>query len=233
MAAEVWRVVEYQYRNSTRKLVDTDEEQALLEAMIDSVKPRTPRGLGPLHYLLSTPFRHPPLRNGSRFGTKSERALFYAARTVKTALTEVAYYRLVFLRGTKADLGVIDQQLTAFKVPIRAKVAIDLTSPPFSRFRGKISSPVSYADSHALGREMRADGVEAISFFSARDPKGINFALFEPAFGSNKPVAEEGWYCRASTAGVEMIRFSALTPQTHLFPRAHFEVDGKLPTPAT
>ena len=39
-----WRVVESQYVLATRKLVDSDEEQVLLEELIDRVKPPLPVG---------------------------------------------------------------------------------------------------------------------------------------------------------------------------------------------
>ena len=70
-----FRVVESQHVVSTRKLVDSGEEQALLEELVDRVKPPLPSDpeLRRLHYLLSTPFRHPPLRYGSRFGTRAPR----------------------------------------------------------------------------------------------------------------------------------------------------------------
>ena len=55
-------VVEAQHRNATRRLVDSDAEQELLESLIDRVKPPVPAGaeFQGLHYLLLTPFRHPP-----------------------------------------------------------------------------------------------------------------------------------------------------------------------------
>ena len=55
---EPWRVVEAQHVNSTRKLVDRDDEQELLEALIDGAKRPAPAGdrFTGLHYLLSTPF---------------------------------------------------------------------------------------------------------------------------------------------------------------------------------
>ena len=75
---EPWRVVEGQHQISTRKLVASDAEQALLEALIETVKPGQ---LSParLHYLLATPFRYPPLRHGSRFGRRFEPGLWYGA----------------------------------------------------------------------------------------------------------------------------------------------------------
>ena len=71
LSGRAWRVVESQHLFSTRKLVDSDAEQALLEELIEEVKPPTGVPAG-LHYLLFTPFRYPPLRHGSRFGTRAE-----------------------------------------------------------------------------------------------------------------------------------------------------------------
>ena len=101
------RVVESQVVNSTRKLLDSDAEQAVLEDLLDRhAKLPVPAGFEDLHYLLYTPFRHPPLRNGSRFGTRQERGILYGSSDLPTAFAEVAYYRLLFLEGTTADLGV-------------------------------------------------------------------------------------------------------------------------------
>ncbi|HYZ89810.1 MAG TPA: RES family NAD+ phosphorylase, partial [Myxococcales bacterium] len=114
-------MVEAQFRNSTRKLVDSDAEQELLEELIDRrAKLPVPEGFEGLHYLLYTPFRHPPLRNGSRFGTRLERGILYGARELPTAFAEVAYYRLVFLDGPAIDLGELHLELTAFWFGISA-----------------------------------------------------------------------------------------------------------------
>jgi len=96
-----WRVVEAQHQVSTRKLVDSAEEQALLEDLIDRVKPPDATG-GRLHYLLFTPFRYPPLAHGSRFGGRHERGIWYGSVERRSAFAEVAYYRLLFLEGTQA-----------------------------------------------------------------------------------------------------------------------------------
>ena len=121
-----WRVVEAQHRNGTRRLVDSDEEQGVLEALIDRVKPPAPAGpeFRGLHYLLFTPFRHPPLPHGSRFGTRAEPSLFYASEVRETALAETAYYRLLFLEGTRAELGPVTVELSAFQVEVRTRAAV-------------------------------------------------------------------------------------------------------------
>lgn len=229
-----WRVVEAQHRISTRRLVNDDDEQALLEALIDGSKPPVPKDCDGLHYLLSTPFRHPPLRRGSRFGTREERSLFYASRELPTALAEVAYYRLLFLEGTRAELEPVVVDLSAFQVRLRAQVVVDLTRPPFDAWEREISSPLSYRASQALGRELREDGVELALYRSARDPaRGVNLALFSPAcFARKRPTVPETWLSVSTRAGVEFSRRDYFERRSLRFARADFEVDGRLPAPA-
>ncbi len=191
LALDAWRVVESQYVTSTRKLVDSSAEQDLLEQLIDGAKPPVPAELAALglHYLLFTPFRHPPLRNGSRFGTRFERGIFYGSLEVETALAEVAYYRLLFLEGTKAELGLVETEHTAFRVAVRTDVGIDLTVKPFVDHEAEISSPTDYAHAQELGRELRQDGIEVCLFTSARaSSRSTNLALFAPAFARKAPV---------------------------------------------
>ena len=85
-----WRAVEAQHQVSTRKLVDSVEEQILLEELIERAKPPDVTH-GKTHYLLATPFRYPPLRYGSRFGGRHERGIWYGSETRGTAFAEVAY----------------------------------------------------------------------------------------------------------------------------------------------
>jgi hypothetical protein len=235
LAGRFRRVVEAQFRNSTRKLVDSDEEQRALEELLDArAKLPVPAGFEGLHYLLYTPFRHPPLRNGSRFGTRLERGILYAARNLATAFAEVAYYRLLFLEGTAAPLAPLIVDLTAFSFRISAARAVDLTEAPFRRFEGRISSPASYAESQRLGAEMRADGIEACLYVSARArERGINLAVFENVFRPRRPLDEQRWSCTAARERVELSA-QRLTgrDERHVFEREQFLVNGKLPAPA-
>jgi hypothetical protein len=226
-------VVEAQHLVSTRKLVDSTEEQIMLETMIDRVKPlqRTPARL---HYLLFTPFRYPPLRNGSRFGTRRERGIWYGAMDRRTAFAEVAYYRMVFLAGSRAKLGALETALTAFTARLRTRRGIDLTKSPFEAHRRTISSPTSYVSSQALGKVMRAAEVEVFRYYSARDAEdGINVGVFSPtAFGGAKPRAFETWHCAASNDRVDLAQRDYFKRETYSFPREQFLVDRELPSPA-
>ena len=228
-----WRVVEAQHLVSTRKLVDSNEEQELLESLIDRVKPPVGTG-GRRHYLLFTPFRYPPLRHGSRFGTRRERGLWYGSLDRRTAFAEVAYYRMVFLEGTHASLGTVETPLTAFSASLRTPAGIDLTVTPFDSHRRAISSPSTYNSSQSLGTAMRAAGVEAFRYFSARDVAGgINIGVFSPSvFGTSRPRTLETWHCAATRERVDFAQRDYFKRDTLGFPRAQFLVNGALPAPA-
>jgi hypothetical protein len=229
-----WRVVESQTITSTRKLVDSDEEQALLEELVEGAKPPVPQTLDlrGLHFLLFTPFRYPPLRHGSRFGTRFERGIWYGSRDLDTAFAEVAYYRLLFLEGSAADLGTLTVDLSAFQAAIRTRRGIDLTAAPFREHTARIASKTSYAASQKLGREMREAGVEAFVFVSARDPRrGDGVGLFEPAFARRKPTVPETWVCSAARGKVEFLKKDVFSARRLAFARGTFEVNGALPGP--
>lgn len=228
-----WRAVEAQHRLSTRKLVASAEEQELLEELLERVKPPETTGAR-LHYLLFTPFRYPPLRHGSRFGTRHERGIWYGAEHRRTAFAEVAYYRLVFLQGSAADLGTVTTPLTTFAVALRSSRAVDLTAAPFTAHRRAIASPSSYRSTQPLGAAMREAGVELCRYPSARDAEhGVNVAVFAPeAFGTAAPRRFESWYCIANRRRVELARGGFGARETYVFPRAQFLVDGTLPVPA-
>jgi len=228
-----WRVVEAQHLLSTRKLVDSADEHEVLEELIDHVKPPDDTR-GRVHYLLFTPFRYPPLRHGSRFGGRHERGIWYGSQHLPTAFAEVAYYRLLFLEGTTASLGVITTALTAFTVRARSERGVDLAAPPFAAHRKSIASRVSYAATQSLGAAMRDAGVELFVYPSARDAAGgANIGAFTPAvFKSAKPHGFETWHCAADHERVELTRSDFTGRETHVFPRAQFLVSGALPAPA-
>ena len=227
-----WRVVEAQHQVSTRKLVDSVEEQELLEELIERVKPPDVTG-GRLHYLLFTPFRYPPLRHGSRFGARQERGLWYGAETIATALAEVAYYRLLFLDGSRGAIGPVITSLTAFMVRARSSRGVDLVSKPFAAHRSAIASPTSYAASQALGADMRAAGVELFRYPSARAVDGVCIGAFSSSvFGAAKPQKFATWHCTATTSRVEFAQSDYLARETSTHERAEFLVDGELPAPA-
>jgi len=83
---------------------------------------------------------------------------------------------------------------------------------------------------------MRADGVEAFSFKSARDPEsGINLGLFTPlAFARKQPERNsfQSWQCVADHRVIEFLRTNALETASITFSVDKFLVNGELPFPA-
>lgn len=227
-----WRVVEAQHQLATRKLVDSAEEQIVLEEIIEASKPPAVGNVR-VHYLLATPFRYPPLRHGSRFGSRFVPSIWYGSETRRAAFAEVAYYRLLFLDGTKADLGPLSTQLTAFTVSARSRRGIDLTASPFAAHRKAIASPADYATTQALGHAMRAAGVELFRYPSARDTHGgVNVGAFSPVvFGAAKPQLLETWHSFATKARVEVVKRDYFAQSSFAFERAEFLVNGRLPSP--
>lgn len=225
-------MVESQEEVATRSLVDSLAKQAALERLLEESKP--PRqDDGTLHYLLATPFRYPPLKHGSRFGGRFEPSLFYAAMDRSSLLAESAYYRFVFRSGLEAPFErPLATSHTAFAVRISTECGVALDEPPFSAFQELFLSPTDYQSSQALGAALRSEGVQAIIYRSARDPKyGRNVGLYTPsALASQRPEQQVSWRCEVSDTLClwrEQGSHSVIT-----IPVEQFLAGGSLPKPA-
>lgn len=229
------RIVESQEQIATMSLVDNSSEQAILEDLLETSKPPYPDHSKSYHYLIKTPFRYPPLRYGSRFGLASQPGLFYASQVLVTALTECAYYRLVFFDGmdTQPDKHIISEH-TTFKISIETDQGVVLDYKPFDQYRSAISNPVDYSISQQLGSDMRDSGVKAFIYQSARgSEQGVNIGVFEiDAIKSKKPYGLEEWLCSTEQNAVTFISKLSKTIRYH-FNIEEFLVDSRLPSPAT
>lgn len=227
------RMVESQEEIATRGVVDSLEEQAVLERLLERTKPARPVGTEKLHYLLATPFRYPPLRHGSRFGGRFEPSLFYGCLNRSALIAEASYYRFVFVAGMKTPISKpIATRHTAFSAAYASDRGIRLEAEPFQAFREALRSPVDYAATQALGAALRGDGIGACHFVSARDPDaGINVALFTPAaLRDRAPRCQTTWQCE-TTPGTVKWRAQG-EPTVTTVPITQFLVGGVLPTPA-
>jgi hypothetical protein len=233
LAGTLRRLVESQEQVATNGLVRSLHRQAALEEMLEATKPALRRGTEHLHYLLAAPFRYPPLPHGSRFGSRTEPSLFYGSLNPETVLAEAAYYRFVFWSGmTTPPAEKYVTQHTLFGAEYRTARGLNLREPPFARLQKQLTDPADYSASQQLGAALRAAGVEAFEYQSARDPaRGSNLALFTPcALSQPAPSSFESWLCE--TAG-EQVRFYARQGAgVHVFPLALFLLKGKLPQPA-
>jgi hypothetical protein len=207
---EPWRVVEAEHILSARDLVDTLEEHDLLEELLESAKPPIEKQK---NYLIFTPFRYPPLKHGSRFGGIHEQSLWYGSIKLETAFTEVAYYQLKFFQDTKANLGYIETDLTAFNTHIRTAKGIDLTRKPFINYHHQISNKNNYEYSHQIGSQMRHANIEAFIYHSARtlNPEK-NIGIFTSKIFQQKKQQyifnQQTWKCISNKTDVEFSRMS-------------------------
>jgi hypothetical protein len=222
-------VVEAQHVVSTMALVDTLDEQALLEQVLDDSKPAVPDDCRQHHYLLFTPFRygatHP---QGSRFrGAGLTPGVFYASLQVTTAVAEMAFWRLLFYAESPATPWPANAgEYTAFTVRFAARRGLDLTRPPLNEDAVTWTAPVDYAPCQALAETARSAGVQAIKYQSAR-AAGLNVALFTcAAFATRKPDEQRRWRIHVSAAGARAIGES---PDERIaFDRAAFSRDPRI-----
>ncbi len=198
-SGSAWRVVEFQHAASTRKLVETKLDQALLEDILEATKPPVAQSAENLHYLLKTPFRYnAPYPVGSRFRRAGmTEGVFYASEKIRTALAETCYYRLRFFKESP-DTALPRQQerLTVFSVEYESNQTIDLTRPPFIKDREKWICPSDYQPTQTLAETAREANIQIICYESTRDLEhGTNLALLSPsAFKSKKPKVQQTWF---------------------------------------
>lgn len=116
---------------------------------------------------------------GSRFSDGTY-GVFYAARTLATAIAETCYHREQFMRATQEppmelDMRVLltdlDQELTDIR-GMRERLAA-------------VYDPQSYHASQALGRQLRAENAWGIVYDSVRHAGGTGVAVFRPPALSN------------------------------------------------
>jgi hypothetical protein len=224
-----WRLVEAQHRVSTMKVVDTPEEQAVLEDAIEASKPPLPPECRHLDYLLSTPFRYPALYpSGSRFRRAGlTEGVFYASEEVETAVTEMAFRRLLFFaESPDTPWPANPAEYTAFSAAYQTRAGIDLTAPPFAAERERWRHPRDYSHCQSLAESARRGAIEAIRYGSARCA-GINLALLTcGVFKKPKPVARQTWRIHLQASGVQVL--GEMPRQRRAFDRGFFAADERI-----
>ncbi len=177
-----WRAVEAQHKVSTMSLVHGSlADQALLEDILDEVKPPIPEEAQGLHWLLFTPFRYYPLPEGSRFRRKNDPGIFYGAEDRQTACAESGYWRLRMWMDSE---GLSGKQkavpLTLFEFHGASVRSIDLTLPPLAADCDIWTNQDDYSGTQQLAGNAREAGIEVIRYGSVRNHGGYCLALMSP-----------------------------------------------------
>ena len=201
----LWRGVEAQHRVATMHLVDTLDEQAELERILEASKPPLPPAFAGLHHLLNTPFRyHSP--HPSRFRRPGEAGLWYGAHELHTACAEVGYWRWRFLMDSA---GLRDGELVTEHTFFQAQVqgaAIDLTRAPWKASALHWQHPSDYNACQALGAAARTHGVQWMRYASVRMQGGLCGAVLAPqCLSLNAHVPVQTWVSKVTASAALML----------------------------
>jgi len=193
--------------NSTRKLVDSDDEQTRLEDLIENIKPPVPDECRELDYLLFTPFRYDSeYPTGSRFRRSgASPGVFYASECIETAVSETAFYRLLFFaESPDTRIPTVSFNFTAFSVGVADTNMIDLTSVPLVSDQPDWIHLTDYSACQQLADDVRAIGSQIIRYRSVRDPnRGHNLAILGcNAFTIRQPATRQTWQFLIDKSGV-------------------------------
>lgn len=204
-----WRAVEAQHKNATMALVHGRlDDQAVLEDIIEAVKPRRPPETDGLDFLLWTPFRYQsPPPAGSRFRGRQDPGVFYGAEDITTACAEAGYWRFRFLVDSE---GLAAQPctmpMTVFEFHGATESLLDLTRPPLVSRRDEWIRPHDYAATQVLANDCRNSSIEVIRSESVRNsPEGRCLTILTPAvFRAAKaghPMRTQSWSLYIDPAG--------------------------------
>lgn len=116
---------------------------------------------------------------GGRFNAK-DRGAWYAARTLDTALAEIAFHRTKELLEVRVTESVVQMRL--FQSDFTGEVH---DARPAILENEPIHDPKSYSASQTLGAELLADGANGIIYRSVRHPGGECLACFRPKMVEN------------------------------------------------
>ena len=217
-ALALWRAVEAQHVVATRALVDSQAEQELLEAILDTAKPPVPEACAHLDYLLSTPFRYPPTRYGSRFRSLSDPGVWYGAEQLRTSCAELGYWRWRFVTDSQGLERLDGVPHTIFQATAQGST-IDLRREPFARARSAWTNPVDYAACQAFARSAREARVNLLRYESVRDPEhaGCAAVLACTAFGKGAIRNRQTWFLTVDGRRASWIRASGRRAGSHDF----------------
>lgn len=187
------------------KLVDTLDEQQLLEEELERSKPPGPPECAHLHYLLSTPFRYGRYPGSSRFRREGySPGIYYAAEQMETAVAETVFYRLLFFaESPETPWPRNPLEFTGFEVPFAVEWAIDLTAGKLVGDSARWTHPNDYTACLDLADAAREAGISLIRYRSVRDPQGrANLAILTcTAFTEARPTKYATWRISLSAAG--------------------------------
>jgi hypothetical protein len=168
--------------NFFEKIVASDQMEAAwyLESLTNdrlrdetgdiTLVPADERVMGPGASVVMAAFTH--IGFSSRFSDGSY-GVYYAARSLETAVRETAFHRARFLAATNEAAGEIDMRAYVGKIMQPLK---DIRAPRFKY----LHDPDSYTKSQAFGKSRRDHGEAGLVYHSVRHEGGECIAAFRP-----------------------------------------------------
>ncbi|MCA1804871.1 MAG: RES family NAD+ phosphorylase [Xanthomonadaceae bacterium] len=126
---------------------------------------------------------------GSRF-TDGSYGIYYASRTIETAVAETRFHRSRFLAATREPPIEIDMRSYASDIDADLHDIVGLrdTLPDIHA-----PDPANYGPAQAFARSLRDTGSNGIVYRSVRDPGGECMAVFRPRI--MQPVIQCKHFC--------------------------------------
>ncbi len=217
LTGTVLRLVQQQGIDALGPLVDDLDQLALLEALVERSKPPRP-SLPASHPLPTTPFRYPPLRHGSR--------------TCIGSLVEGAYDALLFWEGFSAPpKAPIRRRQSLFSVMLQTSRGRQLQNLADPAVQAALRDPRHHGPTQRLGTWMRAVGIEAFEYLSARTSESlVQVGVFTPAALVSTPFDQVEITGEVNSDHASFLSHDDGT--VHRFPRELFLVEGELPRAA-
>jgi len=217
----VLRLVQQQGIDSLTPLVDNLEQLARLEALVETSKPPAP-----------APFRYPPLRHGSRFGSRQRRGIFYGSRSRRGSLVEGAFYALLFWEGLAVPPPApIRRRQTLFSVLLHTTRGLKLQAIADGAAQAALRDPIAYGPTQQLGEWMGDQGIEAFEYPSARSSDSpVQVGVFTPWVFQSTPF-DQVEITTELTADHALFLCND-DGSLHRFPRDLFLIGGQFPRAA-
>ena len=216
---DLWRAVEAQHVVSTMALVDTLDEQHVLERMLDDGKPPVPDGAGALAL--------PAVHAVSLSAAAGRLALSRAERPRRVLWRRRGAHRLRRARLLAlAASARRRRRCTAMPAQAADGVsrqarddAVDLRAAPFVRDRAAWTAPDDYAACQRFGVAAREAGVGAIRYESVRDPQhgGCCAVLTPERVRAPAPLEQQTWMLSVSRERVVWQRTHVLRARRYEF----------------
>lgn len=207
-----WRGILTEYFTASLKLVADADELEVLEELLQSNTPTLHSAQEDKHPQLLAPFNFRP-KHASRFRAADRSGFWYGASTLEASQSEVAYWRMRFLRDSAgcAKLQLVTDH-SFFTTDVVGR-SVDLMTPPWSEHREIWRHPSDYTATQELAEAAEAENIQWIQYESVRAPHAALAVVFTPNAlrGTNQEVNStlQEWTCKTNRDRVVFVNRSS------------------------